>query len=341
VLYTSGSDPDWPDALDVETGLFTYFGDNKSPGRELHATQRGGNTLLRFCFDQIHAPAADRSTVPPFFVFRKAQPGPGRDVKFLGLAVPGGADVSPLEDLVAVWRTKDGERFQNYEATFTVLDVATVPRSWITCVERGDRLGPDCPRPYRVWVETGVYRPLAAPRTLHYRTRQEQMPENDRDAALVMAVYEHFRPDPYRFEACAIELWKMLAKESITVTATRRHRDSGRDAYGTYSLGPPGDRIHLDFSLEAKCYHANRGCRIDDTSRLISRLRHRQFGVFVTTSYVGRDPYKEIREDGHPVVILAGRDIAELLKRHGLATVPTVRKWLKANFPMPPARPAR
>src|SRR3954454_3511472 len=103
---------------------------------------------------------------------------------------------------------------------------------------------------------------------------------------------------------------------AVSVIATRRSRDSGRDAYGTYSIGPPGDRIHLDFSLEAKCYRPGRGCGVKDTSRLISRLRHRHFGVFVTTSHVGPQPYQEIREDGHPVVILAGRDIAELLKQH-------------------------
>jgi Restriction endonuclease AspBHI N-terminal len=31
VLYRSGAEPDWPDALDVYTGAFTYFGDNRSP----------------------------------------------------------------------------------------------------------------------------------------------------------------------------------------------------------------------------------------------------------------------------------------------------------------------
>src|SRR5689334_8165206 len=40
VLLTSMNDPDWPDALDLETGVFTYYGDNKKPGRELHNTGR-------------------------------------------------------------------------------------------------------------------------------------------------------------------------------------------------------------------------------------------------------------------------------------------------------------
>lgn len=169
---------------------------------------------------------------------------------------------------------------------------------------------------------------------VEFRTPHDQRPQNSQDDALVRAVYEYFEPDPYRFEACAIELWKMTAREAVTVTATRRSRDSGRDAYGTLGIGPAGDRIHLDFSLEAKCYRPDRGCGVRDTSRLISRLRHRQFGVFVTTSFVGPDPYREIREDGHPLVILAGRDIAELLKQHGMATEQAVKDWLEANFPM-------
>ena len=40
VLYTSGEDPDWPDHLDLNTGQFVYFGDNKTPGHELHDTRR-------------------------------------------------------------------------------------------------------------------------------------------------------------------------------------------------------------------------------------------------------------------------------------------------------------
>src|ERR1051325_7312827 len=36
VLYSSNADPDWPDFIDPYTGVFTYFGDNKKPGKPLH-----------------------------------------------------------------------------------------------------------------------------------------------------------------------------------------------------------------------------------------------------------------------------------------------------------------
>ena len=42
VLYTTGSEPDWPDALDPYTGTFTYYGDNRRPGRALEDTPTGG-----------------------------------------------------------------------------------------------------------------------------------------------------------------------------------------------------------------------------------------------------------------------------------------------------------
>ena len=48
VLYTSGESRDWPDHLDVNTGRFTYCGDNRKPGCELHATN--GNRILRRVF---------------------------------------------------------------------------------------------------------------------------------------------------------------------------------------------------------------------------------------------------------------------------------------------------
>jgi hypothetical protein len=334
VLYTSGSNPDWPDRLDVNSGRFTYYGDNKKPGSELHATGPGGNELLRFVFECIHASPTSRHQVPPFFVFEKHQRGPGRDVRFVGLAVPGGADINPLDDLVAVWRSTKGERFQNYKSEFTILNVASVAREWIDELASGEKLGVHCPPAYRTWVESGKYTPLESPSTLPYRTSAEQKPDTAQGVQIVEAIYQYFKPDPYAFEALAIELWKLSVAEEVSVEATRRSRDSGRDAFGKMFVGPPGAKIPLDFSLEAKCFEPSKGCGVGATSRLISRLRNRHFGVFVTTSYVGPDPSREIYEDRQPIVVIAGRDIAQLLVDDGLSTAAQVVDWLKANFPL-------
>ena len=87
VLTLTLKEPDWPDSLDKETGIFTYFGDNRRPGHELHATPRFGNLLLRDMFDKAHGDRNTRAMVPPVLIFSNT--GSFRDVAFLGLAVPG------------------------------------------------------------------------------------------------------------------------------------------------------------------------------------------------------------------------------------------------------------
>lgn len=54
ILYSSLLDPDWPDILDMQTGRFLYYGDNKAPGKELHDTNKKGNIILRDAFNDKH-----------------------------------------------------------------------------------------------------------------------------------------------------------------------------------------------------------------------------------------------------------------------------------------------
>ena len=112
-LYTSGEDKDWPDRLDLHTGQFLYYGDNKTPGYGLHDTRPGGNRILRRVFDLLHSTRPDRSRIPPFFIFKKySTPASARSVQFKGLAAPGFSGLPATADLVAVWKTSKGQRFQ-------------------------------------------------------------------------------------------------------------------------------------------------------------------------------------------------------------------------------------
>ena len=62
-------------------------------------------------------------------------------------------------------------------------------------------------------------------------------------------------------------------------------------------------------------------------SRLISRIRYRQFGVMITTSYVHEQAYKEIMEDGHPILVVSATDIAQVLRRTAIDER-NVNEWL-------------
>jgi Restriction endonuclease AspBHI N-terminal len=142
-LRTSGADPDWPDVLDLSTGTVTYYGDNRRPGADLHQTPRHGNQVLRRTFDLAHGDAAARRRVPPYFFFEKA--GPGREVRFRSVIAPGAPELTADEDLVAVWRSQAGMRFQNYRAKFTVLDIAVATPARIEDIAAGNPLSDACP----------------------------------------------------------------------------------------------------------------------------------------------------------------------------------------------------
>jgi hypothetical protein len=110
--------------------------------------------------------------------------------------------------------------------------------------------------------------------------------------------------------------------------------DGGRDAIGEFLIGPRTDPVRVTFALEAKLFApTGGGVGVKEVSRLISRLRHRQFGVLVTTAYVAPQAYKEIRADQHPIVILAGIDIVNLLREKEYAAPAEVTRWLNDAFP--------
>lgn len=331
VLTSSFNDRDWPDSLDRETGILTYFGDNKRPGRALHDTPRNGNRLLRDAFDAIHSKPNRRADVPPILVFGNA--GYFRDMQFLGLAVPGAVGLSANEDLVAIWKIAIGQRFQNYRAALTVLDVPSISRRWLEDIKSGLPLSENCPRPWRAWVEGGLYRPLMAERTLEHRGKSEQLPSDEKSLRILQLIYDRFKDSPIVFEACAARIAQLMDRNIISYDLTRPSRDGGRDAIGRYCVGYGAAAIFVDFALEAKCYNSNNAVGVREISRLISRLRHRQFGILVTTSYLHSQAYRELKEDGHPVVVISGVDIVEILKRAGFSTESEVLDWLDSNFP--------
>lgn len=324
VLTTSMDDPEWPDNLDHETGVFTYFGDNKKPGRELHDTPRYGNLLLRNMFEALHT--RSRDSIPPVLVFASA--GQYRDMIFKGLAVPGVAGLSPLDDLVAVWKTTQGRRFQNYQAKFTIIDVQNLPRSWLRTLQADGPWREVAPQVWREWNTTGRAYPLKAVRSLEIRSRSEQLPSGT-DIHLLGLILDRFSSRPYAFEACAAEIVRLLLGEgTVSVEVTRSVRDGGRDAVGKYLIGRGASSVLVDFSMEAKCYNPSRSIGVKELSRLISRLRNRQFGVLVTTSWVNSQAYEEIKEDGHPIIIISGGDIIRILKEKGIPTREAVNTWL-------------
>lgn len=329
VLKSNFNDPDWPDHLDTESGLFTYYGDNKTT-REIHDTPRQGNQILRNLFDARHF-STSFDHFPVILLFGGT--GQYRDVRFLGLAVSGTQTLGPDDDLVAIWRSKgpDNTRFQNYRSIFTILNVPTVCRHWLNDIKAGNATSSvHAPKPWLDWLSGRKYSPLYAPHSIDIRSKEQQLPQSREDQEVLSLVFEKYSKDPFAFEVASVEIARLFMPNIGTCEITRPWRDGGRDATGAYRIGTGRSAIDVEFALEAKCYNpSGRGVGVKELSRLLSRLRHRQFGILVTTSYLSSQAYTELKEDGHPVVIISGGDIVNTLKR-SIGSQKPIINWLKS-----------
>jgi Restriction endonuclease AspBHI N-terminal/Restriction endonuclease len=343
VLVTTGKDLDWPDYLDETSGVLTYYGDNRKAGSaDFRKTRKRGNEILENVFDwqQSRDPVV-RAKIPPLLIFQKV--ANGHDYQFKGLAVPSVNGLGHSECLTAIWKIDEfRQRFLNYRAKMTIINLDTVPRDWLLQIkETESSTGNLAPGPWLDYVKSGKFFPLEGERSKMLRGAEEQVPDpvkHPQEYLVLKALYENLdakgRAGNRIFEYCAIQLCRWCDPNIKKLEITRASRDGGRDGIGRYKIGNERSShcfVDVEFYIEAKKYDPwGNGVGVGETSRLISRIKNRQFGFLVTTGFVADQAYREILEDGHPVVIMAGIDVARLLIEHDIKTNQSVNDWLNS-----------
>lgn len=324
VLVTNFGEIEWPDSLDAESGLFTYYGDNRKPGNAIAETRVGGNRLLERAFASLHS--GRRDAISPFLCFESFQGADGMYMRFLGLAVPGAEGVSSLDDLVAIWRRVGDQRFQNYRATFTILNEPAIAHSWLEEIVAGvpPASAKGCPQSFARWVKSGKYEALEAQQEVVPRLKDEQLPKTRREWRVLKAVLSL---DDRQFEHASAALLAMMDPRYREIEVTRAVQDGGRDVLAYYRVGHGGHSVSLNVCLEAKRWDPAKGVGVKPMMRLISRIKHRDFGIFVTTSYFDRYVQRELIADGHPVILVAGGDFARILISKEIEGEP-LERWL-------------
>lgn len=334
-LISSAEETEWPDFLDIETGIFTYYGDNRTPGNTILDTPKKGNQCLENLFNWTHEGGLNRKKIPPIFVFIK-DGKKGRDYRFRGLAVPGNPIFSETEDLVSIWKSKNGFRFQNYKAIFSILSINKIKREWISDIHKGDTFSNNCPIVWKKWINTGEYTILKSIDEKKVKSKQEQLPQDKMGSKLLNSINNYFSKvkSDYDFEKFAGKIFQMIDPNKIQdFTVTKLSRDGGRDVIGYYKIGTNNSSYKFSYHLEAKRYDPEKSSvGTKETSRLISRIKYREFGVLVTTSYVHSQTYKEIIEDNHPIIFITGKDIVEILIKSGINSEKNLKIFLEKNF---------
>lgn len=325
VLWSTGEDIYWKDEIDTSLGTYLYYGDNKTPGKDLHKTSIHGNEILRYIFTLAESKNFnDRKRIPPVLVFQKEC---GWNVKFLGLAVPGVKEKPKKEWLTAVWGCdKESDRFQNYKAYFTILDTASGSESeegyginlaWLNDIVAGNAFDSIyAPKSWKQYIQNEIYTPLISKVHISKIGKDVQMPQEPVKKKMLATIHKYFidKDRGYSFEAFARDMVKYMDNSVVKIETTRPFKDGGFDAVGQYRIFNNVDNfILVDFYMQAKCYAENNSVKVTDTARLISRIKNRQFGIMVTTSYIADQAYKEVKEDGHPIVFINGKNIIDYI----------------------------
>ncbi len=345
ILFTSGEDIYWRDEVDNSLGVFLYYGDNKTPGNDLHKTNLHGNEILRYVFNLATSDdVAVRKKIPPILVFKKAS---GRDVKYLGLVVPGIKGKPKKDWLTAVWGcNRDGDRFQNYKAFFTILNTASgckyeneagINLAWLNDIENGNAYESEfAPKEWIRYIQNKAYSPLIAKREKFKKSKEEQLPDGRIKNQMLDTLHDFFieKDRGYSFEKFAAYITECMDNSIVSIDVTRPYKDGGFDAEGRYRIFKSAENsVFVDFYLQAKCYGRNNSVKTSDTARLISRIKDRQFGILITTSYVADQAYKEILDDGHPIVLINGRDIIDYIYNEmEIRDSEKLSEWLNNNY---------
>lgn len=345
ILFTSGEDIYWRDELDSSLGVLLYYGDNKTPGTDLHKTKLHGNEILRYIFELSSSSDIDkRKKIPPILVFKKTT---GRNVKFLGLAVPGIKGKPNKDWLTAVWGcNKNGDRFQNYKAYFTILNTSIgseyqngfgINLAWINDIEVGEAYNSiHAPIEWKKYILKENYSVLVSKKEKFVKTKEEQLPDDCNKMKMLNFLQQYFysKDRGYSFEKFAADLTQYMDDSVVDINVTRPYKDGGLDAEGRYRIFKNAENtVYVEFYLQAKCYNPANGVVVSDTARLISRIKNRQFGIMFTTSYVAKQAYEEILKDGHPIVIINGKNIIEyIFNELEIRTISELEKCLTNNY---------
>ena len=351
VLYSSGEHKDWRDDVLLSDGIYTYFGDNKESAREITKTSRGGNKILEEIFELSFSDDLEkRKRIPPIFVFRKEE---GRDVRFLGLAVPGIKGIPANEWLRAEWRTNNkNERFVNYRASFSLLDTSSgclaekrhngISFAWLTDIENGNAYNSAfAPYEWQKYIRKEDHAILVTHQEKGIKTKEEQLPSKRTEKQILQSIYDYFYgwDKGYSFEPFANRLVQLLDSNVVDIKTTSPYRDGGKDGIGLYKVFKGGlESVSVEFYVQAKCYNptGNHSVGVKDMSRLIARIKNRQFGVMVTTSFIHSQAYQEVLDDGHPIVFVTGKTIVDTIcSKFDIHSRTEMLAWLQKNYPKP------
>jgi len=334
VLFITGSDKCWKDSIDTKTSILQYSGDNKIPGKDFHKTLLHGNEILRdslFLADSKNI--ADRIKVPPFFVFAKEE---RMNVRFIGLAVPGVDGIEMNKCLNEIWESNiDGNKFQNYESKFTILNLEhenqSIDLKWLNDILIGESLNSIyVPNIWKNWIEKGNSNDICK----NEKVSLDKSVHNEMISVLV----DYFYGFDELFKQFAILVTILFDPNIGSYSGTNESSEGLMIVSGKYevfkSFKTP---VIIDFIMNIqKCtkkYQIEQNSINYEIVRLILQIRENDFGILFTLNYQNEVIDNLLFNEKQQIIIIQASDIVNMFNRIGIENSNSLVNWLKINCP--------
>lgn|GEM_PF-1892180 len=330
----------WRDVMLQEQGLVFYNGDNKQPGNPPGITPKGnpetGNHKVESLINLYSSKEKnDREAAPPIFIFESVKVGQHTKGfrKFIGVGI------------ITDWKIRqqyneNNEVFSNYLFEITLISLEDGKLNWNWIDDRRNQalkiseINRHAPKMWKLWINKGNssinkirQKILKSSVSKPQKQIDELNKEHSKTLSTIVKHYESKQSKKDKFEAlAALAVNEYFGKRYTMGWITQSSSDMGVDFVGRYDfvhetiVSPPGNILGKSSILvigQAKCRSAfnnpQKGELTIDIARVASRLTRGTIGVFVTTGTYKESTQKEVALDELPIVLINGRQLADLI----------------------------
>ncbi len=312
----------WEDEFNEDIGYIYYYGDNKTADKDPATTTGNKRLLEQFKLSHSNDPKERAKAIPILFFESKKQ----GERTFHGYGT--------VESIKLVTQysgsNKNKTYFSNYLFTFCVFSLKKEQEGfnwdWIDARREKDKFAP-CLAPkewqeWQEWIKDGDFNKIR--RHVYGRStanKKEQLPTPGSKLDIILQkIYSHYQNNPFGFEYLAKDVTRLLIEDSGTIChdgwVTKASGDGGYDYVLRIDIGNHGlSQVRQVVLGQAKCYERNNGVSGKDVDRIIARLKRGWLAAFVTTSYFTNATQQEILEDNYPILLITGKQVAEIVNK--------------------------
>lgn len=351
----------WTDILLPDEGFVYYNGDNQTPGLPPAGKQNSGNRMMERLWPLYFSSERNiRQSAPPIIIFEQCKHNNSDKGyrRFVGYGIVTRIEIrqeySPNKKTTESLSCDSGKVFSNYLFEISLLKVhddSCLDWDWIKDRRDGSVAFEDinrlAPKAWRNWVKDGH---LAIERNrqkiLHYEVSHpnSQAAEIGKIHKKILdEIITHYpeSKNKGKFEALASLVTSLYfgVEKYDRGWITKQSGDMGVDFVGCLKIfneeapKPPGTVLgHTKLLVigQAKCRtnYMKKAEDAKDIARVASRLQRGYLGVYVTTGQYKESTQKEVSMDGYPIILINGRQVADLLNMHSLRTGQSIKEIL-------------